>query len=232
MKVRRIAGLLSVVVAASMSFAQDAPSPEIKTGSKALLFTFNGLANLSAGSYIGGIGGKYYLMDQIALRGSLQFGVASQSIPNAVDSVGEDGSRSAMLFGITGGGEYHLSFARVSPFGGAELAFSMVSTQNKSPINTNANKDRTITTNSAAGELGYVAATNLGINGFGGVEFFITKEISLSGEYKLGYQMAIRPDQKVKTSVGSTTSETTTKVPDASFFGISNTGAITLAVYF
>jgi len=231
MKVRHLSGLLSVAVAASMSFAQGV-SPEITTGSKAVLFSFSGLANLAAGSYNGGVGGKYYLMTPIALRASLQFGMASQNIPTAVDSVGEDGSRSATLLGISVGGEYHLAFARVSPYGGAELAFSMVSTQNKTAINTNANKDRTTTTNGAAGELGYIAATNLGINAIGGVEFFITKEISLSAEYKLGYQMALRPDQKTKTNVGSTTTETTTKVPDASYFGISNNGAITLAVYF
>jgi hypothetical protein len=220
MQVRRIAGLLCVVVAASMSFAQDV-SPEIKTGSKAILFSFSGLDALGAGAYNAGIGGKYYLMSPIAVRASLAFSTASQD-----DPTGAFGSSSGMMFGISAGGEYHLSFNRVSPYVGGEIGFSTVSTK----IIDSAVAAKVTAKNTAAA-LGYTPGKSLTIGGLGGVEFFITKEISLGAEYTLGWSIPLGYEAKT-ISEGATKVETTDDVPGISEFGIYNTGALTLAVYF
>jgi hypothetical protein len=228
MKVRRIAGLLSVVVAASLSYAQDAASPEINTGSKALLFTFSGLNTLGAKAYdngiVTGIGGKYYIMSPIALRASLAFGMASQDNP-----AGVYGSNSAMTFGISVGGEYHLSFARVSPFVGGVLGFSTTSTK---MIDSAAGADRKRENFPIAAFPTYIPGKALNIGGIGGVEFFITKELSLSAEYQLGWRMPMGYEQKTTSATTAATTTTKVKVPGLSEFGISNSGALTLAVYF
>jgi hypothetical protein len=227
MKVRCMAGLLGVAVAASVAFTQDV-TPEINAGTKALLFTFDGLSNLGAGAYNGGIGGKYYLMSPLALRASLAFGASSQDN-------GEDvyGSSSAMSFGISAGAEYHLGFARVSPYVGGEIGFSTTSTKIEDSTATAkvtlTNMTATPGTNPV---LGYVPGNALMVSGIGGVEFFITKELSLSAEYALGWSLPTGYTQK---SVTATTTGTTTdevKVTGRSDFGIFNSGALTLAVYF
>ena len=233
MKVRRIAGLVGVVVAASLVSAEDV-SPDITTGSKAVLFTISGLDGLGAGAYNAGIGGKYYLMNPIALRASLAFSATSQKVPTTAASGGTDGSQSGMMFGISAGAEYHLSFARVTPYAGGLLSFFNVSNKVVSPINV-ANGPKTTTTNSSGltglGVLGYVPQKSFVLGGIGGVEFFITKEVSLGAEYQLGWHLPLGYESKVKTE-GTPSTESTTKYVGYSEFSISNNGALTLSVYF
>jgi opacity protein-like surface antigen len=223
MKVRRIAGLVGVVVAASMSFAQDV-SPDINTGSKALLFTFSGLDGLGAGAYNAGIGGKYYLMEPIALRASLALSTSSED-----DPTGAFGSSSGMMFGISAGGEYHLSFNRVSPYVGGEIGFSTVSTKIIDSVTVPAAAKRT--QKNVDDALDYTPGKSLTIGGLGGVEFFITKEISLGAEYTLGWSLPLGYKAKTITE-GTVKDERTVDVPGRSDFGIYNNGALTLAVYF
>ena len=223
MKVRRIAGLVGVVVAASLASAQDV-SPEIEVGSKAVLFSFSGLSVLNAGSYKGGIGGKYFLMDPILLRASLAFGMASQENPQ-----GTYGSNSAMTFGISAGAEYHLAFARVSPFAGGVIGFSMTSTK---IVDSSGGADRTQNNFPSTVFPAYIPGKAFNIGGIGGIEFFITKELSLSAEYQLGWRLPIGYEQKVTSKTTAATTETTVKVPGLSEFGITNDGSLTLAIYF
>ncbi|MBN1129997.1 MAG: outer membrane beta-barrel protein [Chitinispirillaceae bacterium] len=216
---RCVAGLFGAVVAVSFSFADV--SPDISTGSKAVLFTFSGLDGLAAGEYNGGIGGKYYLTNPIALRGSLAFGMASQ------DPDGDAfGSSTSMRFGVSAGAEYHLSFERVSPFFGGEIGFSTTSTK---VVDSNAGAKRTqINISDDLDNPG----RSFNVGALGGVEFFITSEVSLSAEYQLGWRMPIGYEQKLITETTAGKVETTTKVSGISVFSISNSGALTLAVYF
>jgi hypothetical protein len=199
--------------------------------SKALLFSFAGLANLGANTYNGGIGAKYFLSSALAIRGSLQFAMANQKIlaNPGVGQVGTDGSSSATRFGLSLGGEYHLVQARVSPYVGAALNFSSTSTESKTAgaVTPPAVFTQTTTKNALAGEQGYIAGTNIGVAGLVGAEFFVTKEVSLAGEYQLGFNMTSRPDQEV--IAGSITTKTKT----GSFTGLGfGTTALTLSVYF
>jgi hypothetical protein len=232
MKARCLAGVLGVVVAASMVWAEEV-APEINTGSKGILFSFSGLNTLGAGPYyngtVAGIGGKYYLMSPIALRATLRLGMAGEKLKTQLASGGTDGSNSAMTFGLAAGAEYHLTFARVSPFGGGEISYVATSTKNVAPINV-ANGPK-VTTKNGGALLGYTPGNAFTIGGIGGVEFFITKEISLGAEYHLDWRLPVGYEAKV-TSEGATKTETTTKVPGRTDFGITNNGMLTLAVYF
>jgi opacity protein-like surface antigen len=228
MKVRQAVGcaLVAVLSTASLAGAQDFTTA-IGGGAKALLFSFSGLSNLGANAYNGGIGGKYYVSDMLAIRASLQFAHASQDDPAnpGVGETGTDGFAKATMFGITAGGEYHFLKGRVSPYAGAGISLSTISTDAKSAVIAPAVQVET--KNATAGELGYTAATQFGIAGLVGVEFFIVKEVSLGAEYQFGLAYASRPDQQ---QIAGNLTETT-KVGSAWGFGFSTT-AITLGFYF
>lgn len=224
---RLFALLFCAMIPFSTCLAEDVGS-QVALNSKAVLFDFSGLSVLGAGAFEGGFGGKYFLTDVLALRGSLQFLTASQSVdanPPA-GTTGTDGSTSATQFGLSAAVEYHLLKTRVSPYVGGGLMFSTTSTQSKPPV-TGATA-QTTTKNRIAGEtiggVTYNAGLNFGVNGLAGVEFFITKEVSLAAEYQLGYSILSRYDQDV--------GGTTTKVGSLNSFGISATGLLTLAFYF
>jgi hypothetical protein len=198
--------------------ASDDVSPSLGIGSKAILFSFSGLSFLGAGAFNGGIGGKYFLWESMAIRGSLQFLTASKSTPGATT----DGSTSATQFGLGGAVEYHFLKTRVSPYVGGGISFSTTATTDKS----NTSPQVTVKNRTAGEIIGsttYLAGTGFGINGLGGIEFFITKELSLAAEYQLGYSLLSRADE-----VGTTT----TKNGSLSTFGITATGLLTLACYF
>jgi hypothetical protein len=212
-----------------ISAANAEVSPTIGTGSKALLFSFSGLSFLNANAFNGGIGGKYFLMENLALRGGLQFMSVSKSIPAnpPVGVTGTDGSQSAFQLGINAAAEYHLSKARVSPYVGGGLLFSTTSTNNKTPVTGAAASVET--KNARNGEnidgTTYLGGLSFGVSGLGGVEFFITNEISLAAEYQLGYTLLSRYSEKVVNGLE-------TKVGSKNTIGITSTGALTLAVYF
>lgn len=224
---------ISVVLlcATSLVVAQEVTSTQT-AGSRALLFSFGGLANLSANDFNGGIGAKYFLSEALAVRGGINFASASRTIPAnpSPGNVGVDGSQSATLIGFNGGVEYRLAKGRTVPIVGGGISFQTVSTENKALINNVAPPPpgQTVTKNSAAGELGYQAGTTLSLFALAGFEFFLWKEISLSGEYRLGFSSTSRKDQEQ--TVANVT--TTTKLGRSSTIGIAATGALTLAVYF
>jgi len=227
---------LLLMMASIPAFAADEVTPANGAGSKAVLFTFSGLSFLGAGAFNGGIGAKYYLTDPIALRASLQFLTASATIlPSAAGQ--SNGSSSATRFGLTAAAEYHFLKTRVSPYAGAGLNFALTSTNHIAPYTTTS---KVTTKNLRTGETfngtTYVGGYTFGINGLGGIEFFITKDISLAAEYQLGYALIAQADeeQTTATTVGTTTTENkiTTKFGNTSIFGITNTGFLTLSVYF
>ncbi len=220
MKTRLMANVLVIAMAVSFASAQEVTS--IGRQSKALLFTFNGLNNLGAGSYAGGVGAKYFLTDVTALRGGLQFASTNTSTPSNVTG-GTDGSNSALTYGLNAGLEYHLTANRVSPYVGGMLDVSSTTTEVKSVVNV-AGGQQTTTKNAGTSDAGL----SLGLGGIAGVEFFLTKEISLAAEYQLGYGLTSHYDQTATT--GATT--ITTKEGSTSTIAISNTGGLTLSVYF
>jgi opacity protein-like surface antigen len=213
----------------SVSTAQET---SIAERSKALLFSFSGLSNLGANEFQGGIGGKYFLSNDMALRAGLQFATASQTIPaNPPAGVsGQDGTVSALQLGVSGVIEYHLTRTRVSPYIGGGLGISYTTTESKNAIV--GGGSQTTVKNDISGETiggaNFAGGMEFTIGAVAGVEFFVSKEVSLGAEYMLGFITNSRLDQEV--SNGTTT--TTTKTGGLTMIGIKSSGVLTLAVYF
>jgi hypothetical protein len=222
---------LAVFLLSGIAFAQV--TPQFNRGSKGLLFSFDGLDNLNADSFNGGIGGKYYLSSTMAVRGSLQFLAANRDLPAnpPAGTTSQDGSISGATLGFTGALEFHRGTGRVNPFFGVGVGFSTTSTENKE-ANIGASSGQQVIKNNPNGETingtTFLAGSRIDIFGLLGAEFFVTKELSLAAEYRLGISNNAGKDAEV--TQGPTT--VTTKVGDTSGVGIATAGFLTLAVYF
>ena len=216
-----IALVVSLTLLAPAAWSEDV-TPEIAAGSKAVLFTFQGLSVIEALAYNGGVGFKYYLFDPFALRASLLFGLADQGTP--APAGGTAGDANAWSVGLNVGAEYHLLKTRVSPYVGGTMGFLSTSTSKKDPVATGG----TATKYENTVILGLTPGFNFNIAALAGVEFFIVKELSLSAEYRLGYSVTAPYDAKT-TTAGTTV---TVKSGALSTFGITSVGALTLAFYF
>ena len=110
----------------TFTFAQDESKTSIAGGAKALVFEFDGLDNLSADSYQGGIGAKLFLNKSMALRMMLNFDRTSEEDP-VNPNTGQDGTNGESVnsnFGLGAGLEIHLgNKSRVSPYFGGGLGF-------------------------------------------------------------------------------------------------------------
>jgi hypothetical protein len=108
--------------------------------------------------------------------------------------------------------------------------FSVTSTERKNAVIAPA--VQVTTKNDLAGEFingsAYAGGRSIGIFGLTGFEFFLRKEVSLSGEYRLGYTSTKPKDMQVIN--GATT--TTTRGGGSSSLAIGSQGLLTLAVYF
>ncbi len=221
MKARFLAMVLCLAVPGATVFGQEA-GPYIMSGSKALLFNFNGF---NAGTFFAnGIGGKMFVSDAVAIRAALQFATVSESIPYDIpDAAGNDGTESATMLGIAGGLEYHFTQTRISPYVGGEVRFSTTSTSAEAaePSGT----PQTTVDNSVDGVLGFNGGLTFGVAALAGVEFFIARGVSLGAEYQLGWQLTSLYDE----TEGGTT---VVKQGSTSAFGFSSGGGLTVSVYF
>lgn len=238
---RCLAALFFALSISSTALAADA-GPQ-----KAVLFQFNGLSTIAlqafnetphAAGLGGGIGGKYFLLPNIAIRGNLLFDTVSATTPAnpGVGQQGLDGSASATMFGIGVAGEYHLIRARVSPYVGAALTFATTSTSSKAASQgAPTAPPQTTIDNKAGGEnfagFGtFVGATTFSASALAGVEFFPWENISFAAEYQLGYTGASLKDDKRTTNNVTTT----TKQGSAGEVKIATAqaGLLTMAIYF
>ncbi len=232
MKKTFVVGMM-LLMGTSLSVSQDV-IPSVGPGSKAVLFSFGGLSFLSAGTFDGGVGARYYLNENMSVRAGLQFTSASQttSANPGAGQVGADGSASATVIGVEGAAEWHMGKGRVIPYMGLGAGFSTTSTDSKPAVTGIAPLTQSETKNAQGGLTvngnTYSGGTTFQVFALAGVEFFLYKELSLSAEYQLGYMSVSRKDQEF--IVGGTT--TTTKVGSASNVGITNSGLLTLSVYF
>ncbi len=227
--------ILASVVASFLvaGTAGAAEGGQIGKGSAALLFQWKGLSDMTPTSYGGGLGAKYFVLPQLAIRGDLLFAHGSHTIaanPPA-GTTGSDGSITGTRMGIGVAAEYHLATGRISPYVGAGLSFATESSSHKTavtgtqvPITT----ENDTACESVSGDT-YCGGTTLGAAAIVGVEFFPFEHISLGAEYQLGYGSRSRADEKV-TEAGQP--DQTTKVGGDSGFGLASAGFLTLTVYF
>src|SRR5262245_862682 len=108
----------------------------MNAGSKALLFTFNGLSVLAAGNFDGGGGFKYYIKDGLAIRGALIFANAHATIASnpVAPATGTDGGQSGTTAGFSAAVERHLANKRVSPYIGGGGSFTITNTELKNAV--------------------------------------------------------------------------------------------------
>ncbi len=218
--------LASVLLLASTAWSDDV-TPPIAANAKAALFTFSGLSNIAAGAFNGGLGGKYYILDPLALRASLLFSLADQGTP-APAAGGTAGDANTWSVGLNVGAEYHLLKTRVSPYVGGALGFVSTSTSEKDAVLTGAPQYTVTNAPVIINGTTYPAGGfNFNIAALAGVEFFIIKELSLSAEYRFGYSVTAPYDQK-------TTEPNVAPVKNGAItnFGIYAIGALTLGFYF
>jgi hypothetical protein len=226
--------LKAVIVAACCalfpisSYSAEGFAPANVSGSKALLFTFSGLANLGAAAFNGGVGGKYFFAENMAVRGNLMFSTSGQKVVYTGTGSGTDGSVSGTAFGVGAALEYFLAKARLSPFVGGGFGISLASTTQKSAFPSGGTQTTIENQAIAVNGIQYNPGFGFNINGLAGVEFFVTQEISLALEYQLGYFLNSPSD--TKTITGNTT--TTVKNGSSSTLGFKYGGFVTLAFYF
>lgn len=224
---KRLAVLVLVLLfLASVSFAGD-PKPVTNSGSKALLFDLGGLASLAAGNYGGGIGAKYYIASDLALRLSVGFNTSTQTDKNTQSPlppgrIGES-TLTSTGFSIAPAITYNLAkSSTVAAYIGGMVIFN--SSNEKREGNSAA-----LGAGFDSGEEYRVSSTGFGFGGILGAEWFPWENISLSAEYRLGYAHSSRTTE-------STTGGTTVSVdgPTTSGFGIgsANSAAFTLSFYF
>jgi hypothetical protein len=223
---RKLATVITILMlVGSVASGQDAvPGPS--AGSKGMLFSFSGLANLGAGTYEGGLGLKLYLSDYTAVRGIVLFGLSSTTTPvnapagwSSVDATTSDNT-----FGVGGAIELHFTKSRISPYIGGGILFATRSTESKTGDSAPAGGILSQTTTKNAN-----GATSISIGGLLGVEYYITSGVSLSAEYQIGFTSSSNKDLEVSTPGTPTV---TTKRGSSTAIGINNSGLLTLAVYF
>jgi len=162
---RRLIILLPVSMLLMFANGQSQTTNFPSVDNKAVLFDFSGLSNLGANNYEGGIGGKYFLTDQMALRVMLLFDLYNHT--NASGSGTKDDS---VQFGLMAALEYHFPISTsVSPYVGGGLFAMSGDIKSSSPY----------------GEV-KGSTTTLGVGAIAGFEYFFNKNISLAAEYQFG----------------------------------------------
>lgn len=217
--------MISVLVVLIFSFsllvAQESES-YYEAGGKGITFQFNGF---SPASFNGGIGGKYFLSADLALKGGLLFSNARQTLPFQ-GTGGVDGEQKASEFGIFVAVEKHLNTQRLSPYVGAGVEYTSASTERKTAEADPANQE-TIK-NYRFGELGYLGGTTFAFAVLFGFEFFVVNNLSLGAEYQLGYMKTSRKDEE--DTVGNVT--VTYKQGSYRAMGVTSSGMLALTFYF
>jgi opacity protein-like surface antigen len=209
--------LFAVMLLVQLASAGDDSNPKSKSGDKAWLFTLNGLSNLGAGNFMGGVGGKYYISDGNSLRIGLGFATSTTTTKyTGAPGGGSDQKVTGTGFSITPGFIHNInSSGPVLAYIGAQVSLGTGSATNENPGFVTNNKI-------------HDSNTTFGVAGIAGVEWFAWNNISLAAEYQLAYTSTSGTHE---VTVGGTT--TSTDNPTTNGFGLgSASGAnLTLAVF-
>lgn len=208
----RIICLLFILSAILNLHAQEETHQEDQKSKFGLIFSLSGLDDLRLNEFDGGIGGKYFLNERLALRGVLDLSVSSTN-SEISSTLGSDELDSFSL-GISSGVEFHFRGRdRMSPYLGAEFG---VHTSSSNFTNT----ADTISLREVDNDLiSYRGGVFLGF------EIYPVKFFSMSGEYGLSLSFG---------STKSTTTENnmvTRRESDAILLETSSKGLLILTFY-
>jgi hypothetical protein len=224
---KRLAVLVLVLLfLTSVSLAGD-PKPLTYPGAKALLFDLGGLAYLAAGNYGGGLGAKYYIANDLAIRLSVGFTTSTTTTKNPVSPLPTGQIAESDLTGtdftVTPAITYNIAkTSTVVAYVGA--LFSFTSASDKREGNSGG-----LGVGYDSGESYRQSSTTFGAGGLLGVEWFPWENISFSAEYRLGFASS-----SSETESSTTATSVTTDGPSTTGFGLgsANSGALTLSLYF
>jgi len=217
--------LLVILLIGTVSFGQEF-NPPVK-GEKAMLFSFSGLGFLGVLEYQGGYGYKMYLSNSMALRMALMLNYNNTKIPyvETPNMIGEDGYDKTFGFGTELAFEIHKGGGRIDPYFGVGGGFFMTTTEIANPAT--AATGGTIVQPTLKNQLGGDAGTNFGAFFLLGMEYYITDNLSLAGEYHFGFDYTAALTEVFDN--GTTAVETTGG--SSIGFGITSSGLLTLAIY-
>ncbi len=165
--------LFIFIAFALMLVGMTAQAAEVPTsqGDKAMIFMFNGLDNLSLGTYGEyGVGMRYYFADSKAIRAGLTLG--SEADIEKDDDWDEDREDTSLLIGLDAAYEMHMEgpCSSVSPYWGVGGSFWAETGEYK-------DEDGDTWTDTGVGFSGY---------GMLGFEWAFTNCMTLGGEYQAG----------------------------------------------
>ncbi len=166
---KRLATLVVVaaLAVAGMS-AQDANRCRTKSGDMSMLFTLNGLQNLGAGNYNGGVGLGFYIIDGIQLRLGLGLGSTTETTGTG-DQEEIDGTS---MFTIAPAIRLNLlKSSTVVGYTGLQVSYGMSGTSNKV----------------GGKEVASSSGSTIGVGALLGAEWFPWENVSLGLEYGLGF---------------------------------------------
>ena len=175
---------VAICLAASLlliAAASQAAPVDTKAGTKAMVFQFSGLSNLGVSGYQGGIGMRYYLNDGMALRPGVDFNFGNSSTKGGAGFT--DDKANDLGFGLSLALEKHMKGPEnISPYMGLGAGFSMSSTSDQP----------TVPDPTPAGTHTKHTVSSTGFNLFGmlGFEWGFAENMTLGGEYRLGFGYA------------------------------------------
>jgi opacity protein-like surface antigen len=192
--------IIAALVAASASAAQAA-TVDTSAGTQGLVFQFSGLSDLGVSSYnagvvpslsldpdididdagLFGIGFKHYLSDMLAIRPSVELGIANVKEDARVG--GEtDEKVSLTSIGLSAILEKHMPSpaAPVSPFLGVGAGFGVASVKFEPHRATNPGQGEHLETK--------ISGTSFAAFGVAGFEVAVMDGVNLGGEYRLGFK--------------------------------------------
>lgn len=166
---KRLATVIAVVLVASASMSAQAESMvRTNSGDLSMLFTLNGLQNIGAGNFMGGVGAGYYLSNNMQLRGGVGFGTSTTT---QGEGTSED-KTSLTSFTIAPALRMNLvNSSNVVAYTGVQVAFTSGSGSTT--------EDGVAT--------GTSSSSTIGAGILLGAEWFPWRNVSLGLEYGLGY---------------------------------------------
>lgn len=201
---KSLAVLLVLALSVSFAFGQH------RTGDKAVLFEFDGLSFMNVYEYAGGLGFKTQMGD-LGLRTSLLFGSISTEDIHQEPNFGE--KESDLELGLDVSLLYPLVDAPVAPYVGLGFGFEF----DKYKYTDSHDANETIFYEYE--QSGFTIAAGLLL----GVEVFVVKNLSLSGEYQIGV---------ISSSASSPSDVGEDYKASGSMLGIQTAGILILSAYF
>lgn len=195
------------------------PTPKTKAGDKAMLFTLSGLTNLSSGNYDGGIGIKYYMKDEMAIRGGVGFGYENSTLKGV--SGAKDLSRDSVHVSFSPAVIFDLATGNtITAFVGGTTMFTWGHSSYDNPTIIFENQVITVD------KLSYNSAS-FGLGVLAGFDWFPWENISVGCEYSLLLTMT---SSSVEAKLATINYDI--DFPNTTGLGLNSNGSLTLGVYF